>query len=222
DGFGLKTGVEGGIRVHQQPGEPTTATGKLMLVDGSYRAYGQNLDIQSGQIYFAGGPIADPGFKLRAARYPAEDVTVGVQVRGSVENPELTLFSKPGMSQAEILSWLLLGRPLDGASAGEDNLIARAALALGGNRGNQVLDKIGGAVGLDDIGLGSAAGHGSGEAALMVGKYLTPSLYISYGMGLFSSVSTLSLRYTLNSHWKLEGQSSSEGTGADIIYTFDR
>lgn len=221
-GFGLKTGINGALRVQQVPGEPVTGTGKLTLVDGSYRAYGQNLDIQSGHIYFAGGPIANPGVELRAARYPAEDVTVGVLVTGSVEKPDIKLWSEPAMSQAEILSWLLLGRPLEGTTDGQGNLIAKAALALGGGRSNKVLDNIGDALGLDDIGLGSAAGHGAGETAFMVGKYLTPKLYISYGVGIFSSVSTLSLRYTLNSHWKLQSQSSDVATGADIIYTFER
>src|SRR5699024_11012221 len=150
------------------------------------------------------------------ARYPAEDITVGVEVRGSINKPQLTLFSKPTMTQAETLSWLLLGRPLEGTTAGQHNLIAKAALALGSGRTNKILGNIGDALGLDDIGLGSAAGHGADEAAFMIGKYLTPKLYVSYGVGLFSSVSTLSLRYTLNSHWKLKSESSSEATGADI------
>src|SRR5699024_2016040 len=221
-GFGLETGIEGNLRVKQAPGEPATGAGKLTLVDGSYRAYGQNLDIQHGNIYFSGGPVTSPGLELRAARYPAEDVTAGVEVRGNVKTPKVTLFSEPGMSQTESLSWLLLGRPLEGASGGENNLVAKAALALGSGRANEVLNNVGGALGLDDIGLGSAAVHGASEAALMVGKYLTPKLYISYGVGIFSSVSTLSLRYTLNSSWKLQSSTSGAATGADIIYTFDR
>ncbi|HLQ85455.1 MAG TPA: translocation/assembly module TamB domain-containing protein [Salinisphaeraceae bacterium] len=221
-GFGLETGIEGNLKVIQLPGEPATGTGELNLVNGAYRAYGQNLDIQRGEILFSGGPITSPALELRAARYPADDVTVGVNVRGSVKQPELTLFSNPAMPQAEILSWLLLGRPLEGASGGESNLIAKAALALGSGRANKVLGGLGDALGLDDIGVGSAAGHGSEEAAFMLGKYLTPQLYVSYGIGIFSSVATLSLRYTLNSHWHLESETSSVGTGGDIIYSFDR
>lgn|GEM_PF-245157 len=221
EGFGLETDLGGRLHVRQVPGQQATGSGELDLINGSYRAYGQNLAIRKGRIHFA-GPLDTPGLELRAERYPADDVTVGVEVRGKVSQPRLTLYSRPTMSQAEILSWLLLGRPLDGTTSGESNLIARAALAVGGDQTNAVLQNLGAALGVDDIGLGSAAGHGASDAAFMVGKYLTPKLYISYGMGIFSNINTLSLRYTLNSSWKLESQSSSEATGGDIIYTFDR
>lgn len=221
-GFGLKAQLNGKLRVQQSPGQPVTAAGKITIVEGSYRAYGQSLDIKKGHIYFAGGPISNAGIELRAVRYPAEDITVGVYVRGSVTDPKITLFSDPPMSQAETLSWLLLGQPLEGATGGQSHLLAKAALALGGGRVNKVLDTIGDTLGVDQIGLGSGAGHGASDTTFMVGKYLTPKLYISYGIGIFDSISTLSLRYTLNSHWKLETQSTGVSTGADLIYTFKR
>ena len=222
EGFGLKANLTGDLRVVQQPGDVTTGTGEIQIVDGSYRAYGQNLDIQEGRILFAGGPVSEPGLDMRAARYPAEDITVGVEVRGSVRSPRLTLFSEPGMGQSEQLSWLLLGRPLDGANSQQSSLVARAALALGNSRANQTLENIGDRLGVDDIGIGSGAGESSDEAAFTVGKYLSPKLYVSYGIGLFNPVSTLSLRYTLSSRWRLETQSSGVATGGDLIYSIDR
>jgi translocation and assembly module TamB len=222
EGFGLSANLTGDLRVVQQPGDVTTGTGEIQIVDGAYRAYGQNLDIQEGRILFAGGPVSEPGLDIRAARYPAEDVTVGVEVRGSVETPRLTLFSEPAMGQSEQLSWLLLGRPLDGANSQQSSLVARAALALGNNRANQTLENVGDRLGVDDIGIGAGAGESSDNAAFKVGKYLSPKLYVSYGIGLFNPVSTLSLRYTLSSRWRLETQSSSVSTGGDLIYSIDR
>lgn len=222
DGFGLSANLAGNLRVVQQPGDVTTGTGEIRIVDGAYRAYGQNLDIQQGRILFAGGPVSQPGLDIRAARYPAEDITVGVEVRGSLANPRLTLFSEPGMGQSEQLSWLLLGRPLQGASGQESSLVARAALALGMNRGNSLLKGVGDRLGVDEIGIGSGAGESNDQAAFTVGKYLSPKLYVSYGIGLFDPVSTVSLRYTLSSRWRLETQSSSIASGGDLIYSFDR
>ena len=222
EGFGLKANLTGNLRVMQMPGDNPTGTGEIRIVDGAYRAYGQNLDIQQGRILFAGGPVSEPGLDIRAARYPAEDITVGVEVRGSIRDPRLTLFSDPGMGQSEKLSWLLLGRPLQGTTGQQSSLVARAALALGSGRGNKVLDNVGDKLGVDDIGIGSGAGESSDEAAFTVGKYLSPKLYVSYGIGLFNPVSTLSLRYTLSSNWRLETQSSGAATGGDIIYSIDR
>lgn len=222
EGFGLKANLTGNLEVVQAPGDEPTGTGEIRIVDGSYRAYGQNLDIQEGRILFAGGPVSEPGLDIRAARYPTEDVTVGVVVRGSIRNPRLTLFSDPGMGQSEKLSWLLLGRPLEGTTGQQSSLVARAALALGSTRGNKVLDDVGDKLGVDDIGIGAGAGESSDQAAFTVGKYLSPKLYVSYGIGLFDPVSTLSLRYTLSSRWRLETQSSGATTGGDIIYSIDR
>ncbi len=222
DGFGLTANLTGDLRVIQQPGDVPTGTGEIQIVDGAYRAYGQSLDIQEGRILFAGGPVSSPGLDLKAARYPNEDVTVGVQVRGPVTDPRLTLFSDPSMSQSQQLSWLLLGRPLDGANSQQASLVARAALALGSSRGNKLLNDVGDRLGVDDIGIGSGAGEGSDQAAFTVGKYLSPKLYVSYGIGLFNPVSTLSMRYTLSSHWRLETSSSGVATGGDIIYSIDR
>jgi len=222
EAFGLKANLQGNLRVVQNPGDANpTGTGAINIVDGSYRAYGQSLDIQSGKILFAGGPVSQPGLDIRAARYPDPDVTVGVHVRGSLTEPELTLFSDPSMTQSEQLSWLLLGRALDQTSGQQSSLVARAALALGSSKGNQVLQNIGDKLGLD-VGLGAGAGESSSETALTVGRYLSPRLYVSYGLGLFDQVSTVSMRYSLSSHWALETSSSGQATGGDIIWTFDR
>ncbi|MCB1674801.1 MAG: translocation/assembly module TamB domain-containing protein [Halioglobus sp.] len=226
EAFGLKAGLEGSLRVVQEPGNVPTGSGAINIVDGAYKAYGQNLDIQQGKILFAGGPVSEPGLDFRAARYPNDDVTVGVEVKGSLDNARLTLFSDPAMSQSEQLSWLLLGRPLEGASGEESSMVARAALALGG-AGNKYLQNIGSNVGLDELGIGAAPGEGgagrdSNSVALTVGKYLSPELYVSYGLGLFEPISTLTMRYTLSSHWQLQTQSSGAATGGDIIYTIDR
>lgn len=221
-GFGLKTDATGRLNVVQKPGQPATGSGRIDLEDGSYRAYGQNLDITRGQVLFGGGPLSAPTLNVKAARYPQEDITVGVHVRGPVKHPQVELFSKPSMTQSEQLSWLLLGRAPHENSAGQSNRIAKAALALSSGRANSVLHKLGDKLGVDQIGVGSAAGHSSSQAAFTVGKYLTPKLYLGYGIGLFNPVSTVSLKYMLNSNWTLKTESSAEATGGDIVFSIDQ
>ncbi|HZE76242.1 MAG TPA: translocation/assembly module TamB domain-containing protein, partial [Gemmatimonadales bacterium] len=58
------------------------------------------------------------------------------------------------------------------------------------------------------------------EASFVAGKYLSPSLYVSYGIGLFDPVSTLRLRYALSSKWTLQAEQG-EATGADLLYKFE-
>ncbi len=227
DGFGFKGGVTGELEVTQKPGEPTIGSGELKITDGEYRAYGQGLVIEKGRILFAGGPINQPGVNVQAVRRPAEDIKVGVKVRGSLQQPDFTLFSDPAMSQSEQLSWLVLGRPLDDASDSEGDMVAQAAMALGVKGGNFLADKFGGDLGVDNIGFETGSGEAGAasdvnQAAFVIGKYLSPDLYVSYGIGLFESISTVKLEYTINDHWKVATESSTLSSGGDVKYTIER
>lgn len=222
EGFGLTADIAGSLAVKQRPGDPATGTGELRVTEGRYKAYGQDLDIQRGRVLFAGGPVTQPGLDVRAVRRPATDVLVGVQVRGNLRTPDFTLYSEPGMGQSEQLSWLLLGRPLDGASSSETSLVSRAALALGLKGGNTLVKSVGDRLGLDEIGIDSAPGTTGEQAALMVGKWLTPRLYVNYGVGLFEPVSTLRLRYTLTPLWRIQTESTGAHSGGDLLFSIER
>lgn len=244
EGFGLKTHIQGNILTDSQPGKLTTAGGQLDLVNGHYKAYGQNLDIQTGKLLFSGGPVDNPGVEVRAVRPNLPSVTVGVHVTGSIKDPNLSLFSEPPMSQEQQLSWLVLGRPLSRTSSTENSALSQAALALGLKGGNFLTKHFGSKLGLDTFTLQSGPAvqnpsevhtlqpppgyrnqettTTSQQASLLLGKYLTPRLFVSYGFGLFDRVSTLQLRYTLSKHWSISSESSTRGYGGDINYTIER
>ena len=70
--------------------------------------------------------------------------------------------------------------------------------------------------------LGQPPGTG---ASYTLGKYLTPELYVSYGIGLFDAVNTFNLRYSLTDKLALEAQNGSGRTSrssADIVYTIEK
>jgi translocation and assembly module TamB len=66
--------------------------------------------------------------------------------------------------------------------------------------------------------LGTAP-EAANQTAFTVGRYLTPDLYVGYGIGLFDAVSTFIMRYRLSRQLRLEATTSSEQTGADLLYT---
>lgn len=224
DGFGLTSRIEGQITARDRPGNQTTATGELRLVEGAYKAYGQNLDIRRGRLIFAGGPITEPGLDVKASRYPTEDIEVGVRVRGPLSQPEFELYSDPGMQQQEQLSYLVLGRSLDrksGATGTEQAALANAALALGLKGGGFLADTLQDKVGLDEISIGAQAGESNDQASLVLGKYLSPKLYVSYGVALFKPGQSFRLRYLLSDKWTFKTETGTQ-TGGDLIYTIER
>ena len=59
------------------------------------------------------------------------------------------------------------------------------------------------------------------ETSLVLGKYLSPRLYVSYGISLTESLNTLKLRYSLNDRWTVKTEVG-EARGADLVYTIEK
>lgn len=217
-GFGLKARIGGDLTVlERQGGSGTQAFGELQLLDAVYKAYGQDLQLSTGRILF-NGPLDKPAVDLRAVRKPNEDVTVTLHVRGTLDKPSFDLSSSPVMTQEQQLGWLLLGRPLE---SGGDFSAAAAALSLGLAGGDQLAKKLTRGLGIDTISLGAEAGESSDQARFTVGKYLSPKLYVSYGVGLFANGNVLRLLYDLGKGFKLRTESGQEA-GGDLLYSRER
>ena len=57
-----------------------------------------------------------------------------------------------------------------------------------------------------------------GGEAFTVGKYLSPKLYLNYGVGLFTPGEVITLRYLISKHFNFEAQNASTGNRAGINY----
>lgn len=219
-GFGLEADVSGRLTVHESPGEPTTGSGQIGVA-GTYKAYGQDLTIQQGQLLFAGTPLDNPRLSVVATRAVGE-VTAGLRITGSAQSPELNVFSDPPMGQANALSYLVAGKPLDdiGSEAGEGDAVQTAARSLGTAAGGLLAKNIGRRLGVDEVGVKDS--EMIGGAALTVGQYLSPRVYLSYGIGLFEPGDVVTLRYKLSDDLAIQAQRGPEGTRAGIEYRIEK
>ncbi|MGD1984271.1 MAG: translocation/assembly module TamB domain-containing protein, partial [Chromatiaceae bacterium] len=127
EGFGLSTRLTGDIDAAVTDQGPRT-DGKIQLRDGRYKAYGQDLDIERGELLFA-GPADNPDVDLRAARVSTDgSVTAYLALSGTLRSPSLRVYTQPAKSDAEALAYLLTGRGLNRASRDQQVDIASAAL----------------------------------------------------------------------------------------------
>jgi len=223
-GFGFSARLAGSLAVDDERGRPTQGTGEIQIVDGKYRAFGNELKIDPGRFVFGGGPIDNPGLDIRAYRgLTTQNVMVGsgemvgMNLRGTLRRPEFSVFSNPPMSQSEIMSYLVLGRPM--SSSGDQSALASAALLVGMQQGAGVAGNIGKRFALDEAYL--EAGSDVKETAFVAGKYLSPKLYVSYATGLFEQTNTFRARYSLTSRWTLQAESGKDSS-TDLMYWFER
>jgi translocation and assembly module TamB len=217
-GYGLNATVDGWLDIHERPGEPTTGNGEIHLT-GIYKAYGQDLTIEQGRLLFAGQPIDDPQVNLIGTR-TVDAVKAKLTVSGSAKKPQLEVSADPTMSQTEALSYLVTGKPIKDANSGEGDLVQSAARSIGGAAGNLLAKGIGKRLGISEIGVQDS--EEIGGSAFTVGQYLSPRLYLSYGVGLFEPGQVVTLRYRVSSKVSLEASQGPLSQKAGINYRIEK
>ncbi len=219
EAVGFRGQLRGDLLIEQTPELAPRGSGSLEVVSGDYTIYGQDLAIERGRLLFAAGPVDNPSLDLRVSRrFDDGEVMVGAQVLGTLQQPRLELFSTPPMANSSIVSYLLFGRG-PGGGAGENQLLAQATAALGVRGGNFITRDIAETLGVD---IRFDAGDELDDAAVTIGRYLAPGLYVSYGIGLFEAVNVFNLRYTINRMLTLESTTSAEHSSADLLFTLER
>ncbi|MEJ8824705.1 translocation/assembly module TamB domain-containing protein [Variovorax humicola] len=217
-GRGITTRLEGKLAIRSAGmGTPPRITGEVRTVRGRYRAYGQQLDVETGIASFS-GPFDNPGLDILAIR-PNISQRAGVHITGTAQSPRVKLYSEPALTDAETLSWVMLGRA-SATTGGEAVVMQQAALALLGKLGgNSAGGNFASRFGLDEIGFkGPSSGGDLNASAITVGKRLSKDFYVTYERSLSGTMGTLYIFYDLTQRLTLRGQAG-EHNGGDLIYT---
>ncbi len=111
--FGLKTDLAGAISISQKPKQLIFAHGELRLENGIFRAYGQDLTIDEGSVFYTGGHLDNPGLKFTASRQ-VKETKVGIKVSGTARKPNLDTFSDDtSLTDKDIVALMLTGQKSD-------------------------------------------------------------------------------------------------------------
>ncbi len=193
-------------------------TGTVRTVGGTYKAYGQRLDIEEGELRFA-GPFDNPGLNILAIR-PNLQRRVGVQISGTALSPVVRLYAEPDLPEAEKLAWLVLGRSAANGGA-ETAVLQQAALALLGGKGRGLSGSLAEALGLDELSMRGSTANTDGSttgATVMLGKRLSRNFYVAYERSLAGTLGTFYLFYDLSRRFTLRAQAG-ERSAVDLIFT---
>ena len=212
-GFGLTAGIDGSVQLRGGTHTPYLGNGRLILRDGRYKAYGQELEIERGELIF-NGPLDNPGLDIRAIRRSG-DVVAGIQLSGTPARPRSELFSEPPLSDAETLSYVLTGRPLAGLSgSGQGDALNQAAFALGLSGAGSIASQVRGKLGLETL----TVEGGAEDGKIVAGKRFGDRLLVEYGYGLTDKLGTLLLRYQLTDRIVVESRTGTVNN-VDVVYS---
>jgi translocation and assembly module TamB len=210
DGYGMDGSLGGSLRVQQQPGRDMRATGTLE-VDGRYRAYGQNLQITRGRLCG----------RTRRSAIRCSTCAPNARWARHCRHSRRRLASAPratGLSEPAKERIRSAGLPHPRAARCQPD--RRRSRQLGAaksalNAGTGLLAaELGARIGLDDAGVTES--RALGADVLTVGKYLSPKLYVGYGVSLLGTGQVLMLKYLLRKGFDIQIESSTVENRASV------
>jgi translocation and assembly module TamB len=177
-GRGLFAELAGRVTVRGTTAAPQPV-GSFQMVRGTLNMVGQTLSFDRGEIGFSGGSLTDPSLDF-AIDSLTSTMSAQLLITGTASHPKLTVTSTPEMPADQILARMLYP---DNSSPTAIELaeIASALAELGGvGGGGGMLGGIQQRLGLEQLSVGSAA---TGSAALQVGRYVAPGVWVGAQQG---------------------------------------
>lgn len=215
-GYGMRAQLKGDFRVVKTDNKPMLLFGEIEIPEGIYKSYGQDLKVDDGQVILV-GPVNQTTLNIYAYR-KVDNVTAGLHLSGTIEKPVVTLYSDPFLEQERILAYIVLGRDIAAGDDNDNNILATAALSMGISNGRGLATDIAEAFGIREFNI-EASGRGEDTQVLLSGR-ISEKLLVRYGVGVFTPVNTLYLRYDLTKKLYLETAQGIE-RAADLIYSFE-
>lgn len=221
-GFGANLPLAGALHLTQKGQGTMQARGMIQVSERSkVDIVGQNLELNYAQIRF-NGAIKNPRLSIEAVR-TIDDQTIGVAITNTVASPTIKVFNDAGLSEQQAMNALITGRLSEtntqvseqGFRSRITNQLAAAGLSLGLKSTQGFTNELGRSLGLEGLVLG-ASGVGE-QTNVSVTGYISPDLYIRYGVGVFNAESSLSMRYQLTRRVYVEASSATEKV-IDVVY----
>ena len=224
-GFGAVIPLAGAININQTGTGIMRAKGVVQVSRRTnINAFGQNLELNYGQVRF-NGDVMKPNLSIEAVK-TISGKTVGVRVKGDTESPNIIVFNNAGLTQQQAMNALVTGR-IDNKGATQiseqgfksqvTNNLAAAGLNFGLSGTRNLTNQIGQIFGFQSLTV-DASGS-SEDTNVNVTGYVTPDLYIRYGVGVFNAQNSLSIRYQLTRRIYVEATSAAE-SAVDMVYSW--
>ncbi|MBI3767333.1 MAG: translocation/assembly module TamB [Deltaproteobacteria bacterium] len=210
--------LRGWMTAWKKPAQELALAGVIDTVRGWYSFQGKTFTLEEGRVSFNGQDF-NPLLELTAI-YKAGDYTVRVKIGGTLTKPTLALESEPALEQADILSVLLFGKPASALSRGESAGLREQAIGVASTYvASELRQSVADTLGLDMLQF-ETGGVGSQGAAVTLGKYIAPDVFVSLANRFAKqSVQEIRVEYTVRPHLSIETSSDTLGeSGIDVFW----
>ena len=217
-GHGLDASLRGELRLTLPAGR-LAVDGTLRVVDGTYQAYGQKLDIDRGILTFV-GPVENPRLDIEATR-PNLDVRVGVRRhRNSAHAAHAPVLRSRDERTSTSSAGSSLGRASEGVGA-DTALLQSAALALCSRAKDpaRATDSSSRSASTTSACARHRASQGDvKETIVSLGKQISKRWYIGYERGLNATTGSWQLIYRIAQRLTVRAQAG-EDNSIDLNWT---
>jgi translocation and assembly module TamB len=209
--------IKGKIEL-QADGDAIAMYGGIEADRGDLDLFGRRYYIERAGVHFD-GPL-DPLLDVRIT-HDFPDVTTVTEIRGRASNPELFMSSDPGnFSQGQLLGFLLGGDPSGDPQTGAagDRVADAGASFIANQLGGYVRD----ALPVDIDVLRYEVASASSSAAVLVGSWITHSLFLAYRQHLEAradeNISEGQVEYWLSRRLVIEATAGNRVNGVDLLW----
>src|SRR5262249_45283860 len=162
--------LQGELQAKKPAGAPVDVVGTIHTVRGNVSVAGKRFDLIRGDINFVGGAQINPALDI-LAQDRVQNYMVSANITGLASKPDLRLSSVPSLEQADILSMVMFGRPVNQLSGSQQQNLQKQAMGMAASQaGRAIADSLG----LEDVGVTTTETGGVG-----VGRYVTQNIYVS-------------------------------------------
>jgi translocation and assembly module TamB len=228
-GRGLFAELAGSVKVTGSSAAPQPL-GNFRMVRGNLGIAGQTLTFDTGEVGFNGGSLTDPSLNFLINSQTAT-MNASLAITGTASHPKVTVTSIPEMPQDQALARILYPNNASPSPLQLAAIASSLAELSGVTSGGGVLGGIQNRLGLEQLSIGTTA---NGSAALEVGRYVAPGVYVGAQQGTGGNSSQAKVEIDIAKGLKVVGTvgngtnttpgatpAQSAGTSLGVKYQFE-
>ena len=199
--------------IYQEEGNPLQYLGMVSIKSGKVTKGGKTFKIQKSAIYLRGATPINPYLNLHFLYQANDNTNIKIYIENTLASPLILLSSNPPMSQNDIMSYILFGKPANSNFKSSNGSISLNPLLYGVGIKKMFQDTT--HVNIDTLNILTTKDKRLGYE---IGMNLNDKIRVIYKN---DTISSIIIQYSLNRAIQLDINVKQSGEGVNILYTKD-